>query len=150
MQVADESLYTGAEVTGVKKLLLITDENDIGYEFVGKALNQGGLWQTNAPTFFKEGNKWYLANFTKEANNDTTAILSDRQVAIYNQWNRISNDSLRKRLGDLRYDDSKQGSWAVWLTLEYGKTIRFENNSFIEPLAQISNQKTTLLIEIRL
>ncbi|ALV24212.1 autotransporter domain protein [Campylobacter iguaniorum] len=112
VQVADESLYTGAEVTGVKKLLLITDENDVGYEFVGKALNQGGLWQTNAPTFFKEGNKWYLANFTKEANNDTTVILSDRQVAVYNQWNRISNDSLRKRLGDLRYDDSKQGSWA--------------------------------------
>ena len=78
---------------------------------IGRDLNNGGLWYTHAPELMHEGNKWYLGYIMKEANNDTTVSLTDRKT-VYNQWARINNDSLRKRLGDLRYNDVEAGVWA--------------------------------------
>lgn len=111
VQVADESLYTGLEITGERKLLLITDNSGQNFSMIGKDLNNGGLWVTHAPDLFREGNKWYLGYIEKEPNTDTTVTLSDRQVAVYNQWTRVANDSLRKRLGDLRYNEAEAGLW---------------------------------------
>ncbi len=109
VQVADESLYTGVQSTDqTRKLLLITDESGANYQFVGKDLNQGGLWVVKAPDLVQEGNKWYLYQYKQEANPDTKVLLSGRE-STYRTWTR--NDTLRQRLGDLRYNDSEAGIW---------------------------------------
>ena len=111
VQVVDKSLYTGTEITGDRKLELITDNsNNQNFTAVGKDLNNGGVWFTHAPELFKEGNKWYIGYIKKEATNDTTVILKDR-LSVYNQWSRLTNDTLRKRMGDLRYNEADSGVW---------------------------------------
>ena len=111
LQVADASLYSGTEITGERKLLVVTDNSGVqDLEVIGKDLNNGGVWFTHAPTLFKEGDEWYLGYIQKEATNDTTVMLTNHQT-VYNQWTRINNDTLRKRLGDLRYNESDAGVW---------------------------------------
>lgn len=112
VQVVDESLYNGQEISGDRQLLVVTDNSGSNFVMKGKDLNNGGVWFTHAPELFKEGNKWYIGYIKKDPTNDTSVIISDRQVAVYNQWARISHDSLRKRLGDLRYNESEAGVWA--------------------------------------
>ena len=114
LQVADESIYTGKEINGDRKLLVATDLSaNLNLQLVGKALNQGGLWQVHPPTLFQEGDKWYLGYISKQANPDTKVSLSNPQ-SVYGLWTRTT-DTLRKRLGDLRYNDSEAGLWARYL-----------------------------------
>ena len=124
LQVADESLYTGTEITGNRKLLVATDNSqNLTLNLVGQSLDQGGLWQVNPPELFRgegdDAHHWYLGYVEKDVNKDTFNYLIDRQVAVYNQWARMYNDSLRKRLGDLRYNTQDDGG--IWVRYNNGK-----------------------------
>ena len=132
VQVKDVSLINGAEVTGVKNLLLITDNSaDLAAEFAGKNLNAGGLWDVT-PTI-KNGlkavdaagnsvgsaNEWYLTKLEKVINNDTETLL-DAADSSYALW-RNTNDSLRQRLGDLRYRNDKTDGDGIWARYTGGR-----------------------------
>ncbi len=111
VQVEDESLYTGISIDGERKLLIATNlSNTANLTLVGQQLDQGGLWQINPPTIFQEGNKWYLGYVKKEVNKDTAVSLASRHN-VYSLWNRAT-DTLRSRLGDLRYNEAQAGIWA--------------------------------------
>lgn len=131
IQVHDASLAHATEVTGVKNLLLVSGA-DSSITYTGKSLDAGGLWDVT-PTIVNGTNaldvngnpigtpdQWYLSKIEKKVNNDTTTYLTDRQVAVYNQWTRINNDSLRKRLGDLRYNEAEAGVWARFVSGKLG------------------------------
>ena len=129
VQVKDASLTNGGMVTGTKNLLLITDASN-NAAFVGKNLNAGGLWDVT-PTIENGANvtlndgtqgtqeQWYLTKIEKTVNNDTSVLLkaSDNSYALW----RNSNDSLRKRLGELRYRANKNDGDGIWARYTGGK-----------------------------
>ena len=129
VQVKDASLTNGTIVTGSKNLLLITDAGK-NVTFVGKKLNAGGLWDVtptienganvtlNGGTQGKEED-WYLTKIARKVNNDTSVLLnaSDNSYALW----RNSNDSLRKRLGELRYRTNKNDGDSIWASYTGGK-----------------------------
>ena len=130
VQVKDASLTNGIEVSGKKNLLLITDASQTA-GFVGKNLNAGGLWDVT-PTIENglavtdaDGNvigtadQWYLTKISKAVNNDSQVLLnsSDNSYALW----RNTNDSLRKRLGDLRYRANKTDGDGIWARYSGGK-----------------------------
>lgn len=132
VQVWDASLKTHNIVTGVKNLLLITDNSsEKAAIFTGKKLNMGGLWDMT-PTI-KNGlealdangnsvgtaNQWYLTKVKKQVNNDTSVLLQAGDNA-YALW-RNTNDTLRKRLGDLRYRTDKTAGDGIWARYTGGK-----------------------------
>lgn len=111
IQVKDASLINGHMVTGAKNLLLITDASQ-NVNFVGKNLNAGGLWDVTPTlengenvtlTDGSQGTKdqWYLTKIAKAVNNDSQVLL-DAVDSSYALW-RNTNDSLRKRFGELRF-----------------------------------------------
>ena len=123
VQVYDKSFLTGKEVTGVKNLLLITDASRNAV-FTGASLDKGGLWDVT-PTLQRgntvkdaQGNivgkdtEWYLTKLEKKVNKDTIPLMkaADNSYALY----RLDIDSLRKRMGDLRFRNMKDdsGLWA--------------------------------------
>jgi len=123
VQVYDRSFQTGKEVTGVRKLLLITDESGKA-TFTGDSLDEGGLWDVT-PTIQRgdyvrkvmgvasaKDNEWYLTKLDKKINKDTIPLMkaADNSYALY----RLDIDSLRKRMGDLRFRNLKDtsGLWA--------------------------------------
>ena len=129
VQVADVSLSSGMVVTGEKKLLLITDASK-NATFVGKKLNEGGLWDVmptieNGLAVGGSEEEWYLTKLAKNVNNDTEVLLnaSDNSYALW----RSSNDTLRKRLGDLRYRSNQTDSDGIWVRYIGGK---FGSGSF--------------------
>ncbi|WP_307746192.1 autotransporter outer membrane beta-barrel domain-containing protein [uncultured Phascolarctobacterium sp.] len=129
VQVADVSLSSGMVVTGEKKLLLITDASK-NATFVGKKLNEGGLWDVmptieNGLAVGGSEEEWYLTKLAKNVNNDTEVLLnaSDNSYALW----RNSNDTLRKRLGDLRYRSNQTDSDGIWARYIGGK---FGSGSF--------------------
>lgn len=129
VQVKDSSLLSGIEVAGNKSLLLITDTSEKA-TFTGKHLNAGGLWDVT-PTIENgidvikgdgstgSKNEWYLTKIEKQVNNDTEVLLnsSDNSYALW----RNTNDSLRKRLGDLRYRANKTDGDGIWARYSGGK-----------------------------
>lgn len=132
IQVNDISKRNGTIVTGVKNLLLVRDKSpEQMAKFAGKKLNFGGLWDVT-PTI-KNGlealdangnpvgtvNEWYLTKIEKQVNNDTEVLLnsSDNSYALW----RNTNDSLRKRLGDLRYRANKTDGDGIWARYSGGK-----------------------------
>ena len=130
VQVKDASLTNGVEVTGVKNLLLITDASQTA-DFVGKNLNAGGLWDVT-PTIERgtealdaDGNpigtayQWYLTKLQKTVNNDTKVLL-DAADNSYALW-RNTNDSLRKRLGELRFRTNATDGDGIWARYTGGK-----------------------------
>ena len=139
IQVKDASLTNGlGEVTGVKNLLLVTDNSaEQAAQFVGKELNAGGLWDVT-PTI-ENGlmaldangnpvgtvNEWYLTKIAKKINNDTSVLL-DAADNSYALW-RNSNDTLRKRLGDLRHRSNQTDGDGLWARYTGGK---FGSGSF--------------------
>ena len=139
IQVKDASLTNGlGEVTGVKNLLLVTDNSaEQAAQFVGKELNAGGLWDVT-PTI-ENGlaaldangnpvgtvNEWYLTKIAKKINNDTSVLL-DAGDNSYALW-RNSNDTLRKRLGDLRHRSNQTDGDGLWARYTGGK---FGSGSF--------------------
>ena len=129
VQVKDASLTNGSVVTGPKNLLLITDASK-NAAFAGKNLNAGGLWDVT-PTIenglkvtLNDGtqgteDQWYLTKIEKTVNNDT-GVLLDAADNSYALW-RNSNDTLRKRLGELRYRANKNDGDGIWARYIGGK-----------------------------
>ena len=127
VQVHDESFLTGHEVTGTKHLLLIRDNSNkdaLGNAtFSGMTLDDGGLWDVT-PTIQRgdyvrntmgvadaKDNEWYLTKLEKKVNKDTIPLMkaADNSYALY----RLDIDSLRKRMGDLRFRNMKDDS-GIW------------------------------------
>jgi outer membrane autotransporter protein len=123
IQVHDQSFLTGHEVTGTKYQLLITDENK-NAKFSGMNLDDGGLWDVT-PTIQNgsyvrntmgvenaKDTEWYLTKLEKKVNKDTIPLMkaAGNSYALY----RLDIDSLRKRMGDLRFRNLKDtsGLWA--------------------------------------
>ena len=122
VQVKDASLVNGHTVTGAKNLLLITDTSQ-NVNFVGKNLNAGGLWDVT-PTLENGENvtltnglqgtkdQWYLTKIAKAVNNDSQVLL-DAVDSSYALW-RNTNDSLRKRFGELRLHTNETDDDGIW------------------------------------
>ena len=123
VQVQDKSFLLGKEVTGTKHLLLITD-NSQNATFSGVDLDEGGLWDvtptiqngsyvrnTMGDTNAKD-TEWYLTKLTKTANADTKPLLGavDYSYGLY----RNSIDTLRQRMGDLRFLKNKRDAAGIW------------------------------------
>lgn len=123
IQVHDQSFLTGHEVTGTKYQLLITDESGKA-TFSGLTLDDGGLWDVT-PTIQNgqyvhdvmgvadaNAKQWYLTKLEKKVNKDTLPLMkaADNSYVLY----RLDIDSLRKRMGDLRFRNMKDdsGLWA--------------------------------------
>ena len=130
VQVKDASLTNGVKVVGHKNLLLITDASE-NATFVGKSLNAGGLWDVT-PTIENglavtdaDGNvigtadQWYLTKIAKAVNNDSQVLL-DAVDNSYALW-RNTNDSLRKRLGELRFRTNETDNDGIWARYTGGK-----------------------------
>ena len=123
VQVNDVSIINDDVVTGDKKLLLITDASK-NAEFIGKNLNNGGLWDItptleNGLAVGGSEEEWYLTKLRKEANNDTSVLLGAADNT-YAMW-RNTNDSLRQRLGDLRYRNDKTDGDGIWARYTGGR-----------------------------
>ena len=127
VQVYDKSFLTGKEVTGTKHLLLIRDNSNKdafgNATFSGMTLDDGGLWDVT-PTIQRgdyvrntmgvadaKDNEWYLTKLEKKINKDTIPLMkaADNSYALY----RLDIDSLRKRMGDLRFRNMKDDS-GIW------------------------------------
>ncbi len=136
ISVYDRSLATGSEVTGVRHLLMVTDASK-NATFSGKSLNTGGLWDIT-PTIERGGtftdangnsvgspDEWYLVKTVKKANEDTTPIIDniDNTYGLY----RLSIDTLRQRLGDLRYRNRSDDKYDFWVRDRHG---RFDGNEY--------------------
>lgn len=120
IQVYDKSLVDGT-LDGPKKLLVVEDTNGTT-SWQGKSLDTGGLWTIN-PTIEKIGNDWYLVLEKKEdpvtppiipvTPNPTADTFIGLTDAAYTNWRAaLTDDTLRKRLGDLRYHEDESGTWA--------------------------------------
>ena len=129
VQVKDASLVNGHMVTGAKNLLLITDASQ-NVNFVGKNLNAGGLWDVTPTlengenvtlTDGSQGTKdqWYLTKMAKAVNNDSQVLL-DAVDSSYALW-RNTNDSLRKRFGELRLHTNETDDDGIWSRYIGGK-----------------------------
>ena len=130
IQVKDASLLSGTAVTGHKNLLLVTVASGTA-TFEGKNLNSGGLWtltpkiENGANVTDSLGNvignsrQWYLTHVLKAINNDTKVLLegSDNSYALW----RNTNDTLRKRLGDLHSRTNKVDGDGIWARYTGGK-----------------------------
>lgn len=120
VQVRDISLING-EVTGEKKLHIITD-NSNNAAFTGRYMNTGGLWNVLptvvcGDTVGESANEWYLTKIEKQENGNTETI-NDGFASDYSLW-RATNDTMRKRLGDIR--SGEHGSDGVWARMYHGK-----------------------------
>jgi outer membrane autotransporter protein len=123
IQVHDQSFLTGYEVTGTKYQLLITDASR-NATFSGLTLDEGGLWDVT-PTIQNgsyvrntmgvadaRDTEWYLTKLTKSVNTDTKPLLGavDYGYGLY----RNSIDTLRQRMGDLRFLKNKRDAAGIW------------------------------------
>ncbi len=110
-------------------LLLVTVSNGSA-TFTGKSLNGGGLYEYNpeiaeGSEINQDANKFYLTGLTKNVNNDTLALL-DGIDNSYAMW-RNTNDTLRKRLGEIHTLPSNDGADGVWARYIGGK---FDGGSY--------------------
>ncbi|CAK7030424.1 MAG: hypothetical protein PHAS_02253 [Phascolarctobacterium sp.] len=109
---------------------MITDASE-NATFAGKSLNAGGLWDVT-PTIENglavtdgDGNvigtadQWYLTKIAKAVNNDSQVLL-DAVDNSYALW-RNTNDSLRKRLGELRFRTNETDGDGIWARYTGGK-----------------------------
>ena len=116
-------------VSETNPLLLVTVSSGSA-TFTGKSLNGGGLYEYNPE--IAEGdeiggtpNSYYLTGLTKNVNNDTLALL-DGIDNSYAMW-RNTNDTLRKRLGEIHTLPSNDGADGVWARYIGGK---FDGGSY--------------------
>ena len=123
IKVVDKSLKGTTPVSADKKLRLITVENGKA-NFVGKEINTGGLWSVvptikNGKDIGESEKEWYLTNIDKKVNKDTKVLLEGSDNA-YALW-RNTNDTMRKRLGELHLrDDATDGIWARYTGGKFG------------------------------
>ena len=131
VRVHDQSFLTGNKVTDTKHLLLITD-NSKNATFSGQSIDEGGLWDVT-PTIQNgsyvrntmgvadaRDTEWYLTKLTKSVNTDTKPLLGavDYSYGLY----RNSIDTLRQRMGDLRFLKNKRDAAGIWART-YGGNI---------------------------
>ena len=116
-------------ISETNPLLLVTVSSG-NATFTGKSLNGGGLYEYNPE--IAEGNEigetpnsYYLTGLTKNVNNDTLALL-DGIDNSYAMW-RNTNDTLRKRLGEIHTLPSNDGADGVWARYIGGK---FDGGSY--------------------
>lgn len=110
-------------------LLLVTVSSG-NATFTGKSLNGGGLYEYNpeiaeGDEINQNPNEFYLTGLTKNVNNDTLALL-DGIDNSYAMW-RNTNDTLRKRLGEIHTLPSNDGADGVWARYIGGK---FDGGSY--------------------
>lgn len=142
IQVHDQSFLTGHEVTGTKYQLLITDKSGKA-KFSGMDLDDGGLWDVtptiqngkyvreNMNVDTAQDTEWYLIKLERKVNKDTIPLMkaADNSYALY----RLDIDSLRKRMGDLRFRNLKDtsGLWARDFHGTYdGRGVNSKYNGF--------------------
>ena len=123
VKVVDKSLQGTKPVSANKKLLLITVENGKA-DFVGKEINKGGLWSVtptikNGKDIGESDKDWYLINISKTVTKDTKVLLEDSDNA-YALW-RNTNDTMRKRLGELHLLDNAADGDGIWARYTGGK-----------------------------
>lgn len=116
-------------ISETNPLLLVTVSSGSA-TFTGKSLNGGGLYEYNpeiaeGSEISKDPNKFYLTGLTKNVNNDTLALL-DGIDNSYAMW-RNTNDTLRKRLGEIHTLPSNDGADGVWARYIGGK---FDGGSY--------------------
>lgn len=129
IQVHDESFLTGKEVTGKKHELMITDDSGKA-TFTGLTLDDGGLWDVT-PTiqngkYVREvmgytdakDTEWYLTKLQRTINQSTKTLLhsTDNTYALY----RNSIDTLRQRMGELRFRNKKEDVSGLWARDTHG------------------------------
>lgn len=129
IQVDDSSFLTGKEVTGNRHLLLVTDDSK-NATFTGETLDKGGLWDVT-PTIENGGyvrnemgdtnakdTEWYLTKLHRRINESTKTLLrsTDNTYALY----RNSMDTLRQRMGDLRFRNKKEDVSGLWARDTHG------------------------------
>lgn len=129
IQVHDESFLTGKEVTGEKHELMITDDSGKA-TFTGLTLDEGGLWDVT-PTiqngrYVREvmgysdakDTEWYLTKLKRTINESTKTLVhsTDNTYALY----RNSIDTLRQRMGDLRFRNKKEDVSGLWARNTHG------------------------------
>lgn len=154
IQVHDRSFLTGHEVMGTKYQLLITDDSK-NATFSGLTLDEGGLWDVT-PTIQNgqyvhdvmgvadaNDKQWYLTKLEKKVNKDTIPLMkaADNSYALY----RLDIDSLRKRMGDLRFRNVKDdsGIWARDFHGAYeGQGTESRYNSFQLGYDYAANEKS--------
>ena len=130
VQVYDKSFLTGKEVTGAKHLLLITDESR-NAAFSGQFLDKGGLWDVT-PTIERgdtvkdasgktvgDATQWYLTKLEKSINKDTKPLLGAADYA-YGSY-RMDIETLRQRMGELRFLKDKQDESGIWARMYGGE-----------------------------
>ena len=123
IQVHDKSFLTGHEVTGTKYQLLVTDASGKA-TFSGLTLDDGGLWDVT-PTIqngkyvhdvmgVSDANEkqWYLTKLEKSINKDTKPLLGAADYA-YGSY-RMDIETLRQRMGELRFLKDKQDESGIW------------------------------------
>lgn len=130
VQVHDQSFLTGKDVTGTKHLLLITD-NSRHATFSGQAIDEGGLWDVT-PTIENgsyvrnalgvadaKDTEWYLTKLAKTVNRDTKPLIGAADYA-YGQY-RNDIETLRQRMGELRFLSKQQDASGIWARLYGGE-----------------------------
>ena len=117
IQIYDKNFSNGQALTESKKMLLVSDEKGTT-DWSVKVLNDGGLWDVT-PTIAKEGDDWYLTGETKEENAEVKTADSSINSNFATWKNSITNDTLRKRLGDLRLTGNAQQG--IWTHVKAGK-----------------------------
>lgn len=115
ISVYDKSLINNTEVKADKKLLLVTDASG-NSKWEGQALDTGGLWEIT-PTIKQDNKNWYLVmekgSVPLIKPNHTAETLIGFTDSAYSMWRtNLTDDTLRKRLGDLRYGAEDGGVWA--------------------------------------
>ena len=109
-------------MTDTKYQLFITDKSG-NAAFSGLTLDEGGIWDVT-PTIQNgqyvhdvmgvadaNDKQWYLTKLEKKVNKDTISLMkvADNSYALYH----LDIDSLRKRMGDLRFRNMKDDS-GIW------------------------------------
>ena len=129
IEVIDASKINNTNVEGEHALLLVTDESDKA-TFTGKEIDEGGLFTykakvTNGVDINKSANEWYLTGIAKNVNPGTQTLISGTDNA-YAMW-RNTNDTLRKRLGELHVLSGNNETDGVWARYVGGK---FDGDGF--------------------
>ena len=129
IEVIDASKINNTNVEGEHALLLVTDESGKA-TFTGKEIDEGGLFTykaevTNGVDINKSADEWYLTGIAKNVNPGTQTLISGTDNA-YAMW-RNTNDTLRKRLGELHVLSGNNETDGVWARYIGGK---FDGDGF--------------------
>ena len=116
IQVEDKSLFLNKEITGERHLLLVVDPSG-KTTWTGVGLDTGGLWDVTptverGDSFGLANTNWYLRKMTKTPNIKVNDLLGTFDAG-YGVWrSALTDDTLRKRLGNLRNVEEEEGIWA--------------------------------------